>query len=318
MNIVVTLLASLTECTIHCNKIKQVKVNQGTQYDHLTVSPRLFSTGGCVLALTCILSFVSGLLCTATADTCLSSPCNNGGTCLDNLKEYVCLCPKSPVWYVGNHCDELYDACTRAPCANCTGILGTDKFTCHCPDGLTGSNCTQDVDECESNPCKGPRSHCLNGVNGYSCHCPVGFAGKSCQDNVSTCSEETCQNGGTCTDILDTGHRCHCAPGYQGRNCEDNINECLSDPCQNGAICKDGVNGYQCFCVPGFQGYHCDLDINECASRPCQNNGTCVDEVDHYECECAPGFEGEICITFTGSFPTGNRSVCECSCGNRM
>uniref|UniRef100_A0A3P8TB23 Crumbs cell polarity complex component 2b n=1 Tax=Amphiprion percula TaxID=161767 RepID=A0A3P8TB23_AMPPE len=212
---------------------------------------------------------------------CLSSPCNNGATCLDHLGDYVCLCPKGPVWYMGKNCDELYDACIMAPCTNCTSNPGTDEFTCQCPD-----------DECQSNPCKGVKSYCVNGVNGYLCHCPIGFGGEDCQDNVTTCSKETCHNGGTCMDIPDIGPRCQCAAGYQGTNCEENTDECQSEPCQNGAICKDGVNAYQCFCVPGFQGYHCDLNINECASRPCQNNGTCLDEVDHYRCDCAPGFKG--------------------------
>ncbi|XP_038559419.1 protein crumbs homolog 1-like [Micropterus salmoides] len=242
-----------------------------------------------------MMMFKLGLLCTAAADKCLSSPCNNGAKCLDYLNDYVCLCPKGPVWYMGKNCDELYDACLMAPCTNCTSKPGTDEFTCHCPDGFAGLDCTQDVDECQSNPCKGIQSHCVNRVSHYSCHCPLGLGGEDCQDNVTVCSEETCQNGGTCMDIPDIGHRCQCAAGYQGSNCEENIDECLSEPCQNGAICKDGINTYQCFCVPGFQGYHCDLDINECASRPCQNNGTCLDEVDHYRCECVPGFKGINC-----------------------
>uniref|UniRef100_A0A3Q1I290 EGF-like domain-containing protein n=1 Tax=Anabas testudineus TaxID=64144 RepID=A0A3Q1I290_ANATE len=204
---------------------------------------------------------------------------------MDHMGDYVCLCPKGPVWYMGKNCEELYDACITASCTNCTSKLGTDEFTCHCPDGFTGLNCTQDVDECQSNPCNNNKSLC---VNGYSCHCAIGLGGEDCQDNVTTCSKERCHNGGTCMDIPDTGHWCQCADGYEGRNCEEDIDECHSGPCQNGAICKDGVNGYQCFCVPGFQGYHCDLDINECASQPCQNNGTCLDEVDHYRCDCHP------------------------------
>ncbi|XP_044218713.1 protein crumbs homolog 1-like [Thunnus albacares] len=247
------------------------------------------------MLLITMMMFKLGLLCTVAGDKCLSSPCNNGATCIDHLDDYVCVCPKGPVRYMGKNCDELYDACIMAPCTNCTSKLGTDEFTCHCPDGFTGLNCTQDVDECQSNPCIGVRSYCVNGVNGYSCHCPFGLGGEDCQDNMTTCSEETCQNGGTCMDIPDTGHWCQCAAGYQGTNCEENIDECQSEPCQNGAICKDGVDAYQCFCVPGFQGYHCDLDINECASRPCQNNGTCLDEVDHYRCDCAPGFKGINC-----------------------
>ncbi|KAF7654656.1 hypothetical protein LDENG_00066710, partial [Lucifuga dentata] len=235
------------------------------------------------------------LLCTAAAEKCLSNPCNNGATCLDDHGDYACLCPKEPVRFTGKNCDELYDACMEAPCANCSSTPGTQDFACHCPDGFTGPNCTQDLDECHSSPCKGIRSLCIDGVNGYSCSCPFGFGGTDCQENVTVCSEETCQNGGTCVDVPDLGYRCRCAAGFEGRNCEENVDECQSGPCQNGAICKDGVNVYQCFCVPGFQGYHCDLDINECASQPCQNNGTCLDEVDRYRCDCAAGFKGMNC-----------------------
>uniref|UniRef100_A0A665VVX8 Crumbs cell polarity complex component 2b n=1 Tax=Echeneis naucrates TaxID=173247 RepID=A0A665VVX8_ECHNA len=241
---------------------------------------------------------------------CLSSPCQNGATCLDHLGDYKCLCPKGPIWYMGRNCDELYDACFMAPCTNCTSTPGTNEFTCHCPDGFTGYNCTQDIDECHSNPCNGTKSYCVNGINRYSCHCPIGLGADDCLSNVTTCSEDTCQNGGTCVDIPDTGHQCQCATGFQGINCEENIDECQSEPCQNGAICKDGVNAYQCFCVPGFQGYHCDLDINECASRPCQNNGTCLDEVDHYSCACAAGFKGKtVCMVCFQSF---GFIVCQC------
>lgn len=237
------------------------------------------------------LSCIPGLLSTA-ADKCSSSPCLNN-TCIELQDDYMCLCTSGPVWYMGKQCEELYDACIQAPCTNCTSYLGSVNFTCHCPDDFTGLNCSEGVDPCQNNPCKGIKSHCVNEINGYSCHCPPGLIGEDCHANLTTCSEEVCQNGGTCMNIPHTGYRCQCAAGYQGRNCEENINECQSEPCKNGAICKDRVNAYQCFCVPGFQGFHCDLDINECASQPCQNNGTCVDEIDHYRCECAPGFKGK-------------------------
>ncbi|XP_068615792.1 protein crumbs homolog 1-like [Brachionichthys hirsutus] len=261
-----------------------------------------------------LMMFKLGLLCTAAAVKCLSSPCDNGAKCLEHLDDYVCVCPKGPVWYTGKNCDELYDACITAPCTNCTSDPGTDRFTCHCTDGFTGLNCTQDVDECQSNPCEGVHSHCADGINGYSCHCPLGLGGQDCRDNVTTCAEEPCHNGGTCSDIPDTGHRCQCDAGYQGTNCDVNIDECQSEPCQNGAICKDGVSSYQCYCVPGFQGYHCDLNINECASQPCQNNGMCLDKVDHYSCDCAPGFKGfncEVEIDECEVHPCQNDATCE-------
>ncbi|XP_034025619.1 protein crumbs homolog 1-like [Thalassophryne amazonica] len=256
--------------------------------------------------------FTLGMLCTVTADMCLSSPCRNGATCVDYMTDYGCICPKEPV-YMGKNCDELYDACIRAPCANCTSKPGTEEFTCYCPHGLTGPNCTQEIDECQSSPCEGVRSHCVNQEDGYSCHCPIGLGGERCLDNVTTCSQQTCQNAGTCVDVPDIGFQCQCPAGYQGRSCEENIDECQSEPCQNGAICKDRVDGYQCFCVPGYQGYHCDLDINECASRPCQNNGTCLDEVDEYKCDCAQGFKGlncEIEIDECEVLPCQNGATC--------
>ncbi|KAM8866406.1 LOW QUALITY PROTEIN: protein crumbs homolog 2-like [Synchiropus picturatus] len=261
-----------------------------------------------------MMMFKLGFLCTAASDKCLSSPCNNGATCLEHMGDVVCLCPKGPVWYSGKFCDELYDACLHAACENCTSEAGTGTFTCHCPAGFTGANCTQEVDECESNPCGGARSHCVNQIDGYSCHCPPGSAGDACERNVSVCSEDACENGGRCTDVPDLGPRCHCLPGFQGSRCELDVDECLSGPCQNGAICRDVVNGYQCFCVPGFQGSHCDLDINECASRPCQNNGTCQDEVDHYWCDCAPGYRGMNCETEIDeceSHPCLNGATCQ-------
>uniref|UniRef100_A0A8C5D6V0 Crumbs cell polarity complex component 2b n=1 Tax=Gouania willdenowi TaxID=441366 RepID=A0A8C5D6V0_GOUWI len=249
-----------------------------------------------------------------SADKCLSSPCSNGATCVDHMGDYACVCPQGPVRFTGKTCSELYDACSTAPCDNCTSTPGSGEFTCHCPDGFSGTNCTQDVDECVSNPCQGIRSLCVDAVNGYSCHCPLGSGGQNCSDNLTACEDQMCQNGGTCQDIPDAGHRCWCAAGYLGVYCEDDVDECQSEPCQNGAICKDGVNGYQCFCVPGFQGYHCDLDINECASRPCLNNGTCLDEADHYECVCQTGFKGKItgCISLAPGQPFTHSTGVNC------
>ncbi|XP_032821602.1 protein HEG homolog 1-like isoform X1 [Petromyzon marinus] len=50
-------------------------------------------------------------------------------------------------------------------------------FTCKCPPGWQGLNCTDDVDECigdGTNPCP-PFSACRNRRGGFVCECPVGF-----------------------------------------------------------------------------------------------------------------------------------------------
>ena len=35
-------------------------------------------------------------------DECLSEPCPNGGTCLDEVNGYTCTCVP---WYTGGHCE---------------------------------------------------------------------------------------------------------------------------------------------------------------------------------------------------------------------
>ena len=35
-------------------------------------------------------------------DKCLRNPCENGGTCFDDSKDYICFCANG---YTGNHCE---------------------------------------------------------------------------------------------------------------------------------------------------------------------------------------------------------------------
>ena len=35
-------------------------------------------------------------------EECLSCPCQNGGTCIDRINEYLCICPFG---YNGTHCE---------------------------------------------------------------------------------------------------------------------------------------------------------------------------------------------------------------------
>ncbi|XP_066501005.1 protein crumbs homolog 2b [Hoplias malabaricus] len=238
--------------------------------------------------------FTWGIFYTVTADRCLSAPCYNGGSCIDTETDYTCICPTDPLAYVGKDCEHLYDVCVDINCLNCISILGTKNYTCPCSEGFKGPECTEKLNACESNPCTGIRSRCVDGVNGYSCYCPSGYSGDDCQTRVRECSDDPCFNNATCV-WAPSGYECQCGRGFQGSHCEQDIDECLSQPCQNGAICVDGIDVYQCFCVPGFQGYHCEIDINECASQPCENNGTCINGKDRYVCECLVGFTGVNC-----------------------
>uniref|UniRef100_A0A3Q2QKD6 Protein crumbs homolog 2-like n=1 Tax=Fundulus heteroclitus TaxID=8078 RepID=A0A3Q2QKD6_FUNHE len=216
---------------------------------------------------------------------------------------------------MGKNCDELYNGCSFVPCKNCSSTPGTMEYHCICPDGLTGDNCTEEVDECLSNPCSEPRSLCVDQMRGYFCRCPAGYGGQDCRTHVTDCIDRPCTNNGTCV-LQPNGFECHCAPGFKGRICEEDVNECLSEPCQNGAIstCHDLTGMYSCDCLPGFDGINCEVDIDECASQPCQNGAFCNDMVNSYECDCSDtGFEGEHCevdIAECASDPCQHGATC--------
>ncbi|NP_001079030.1 crumbs 2, cell polarity complex component S homeolog precursor [Xenopus laevis] len=251
-----------------------------------------------------LFSFAKGL-----AQTCMSSPCLNGGTCLETSTGFTCLCPMQPLAFTGPTCGDIYDACAVYGCPSthrCQSTPGLPHFQCVCQPGF---NCTN---ECQSNSCPFLNSHCTVGEDSIMCKCQSGYGGVNCQYEVSPCFQNTCQNNATCLADAES-YRCLCEPGFTGQDCEVNINECASDPCQNEALCVDKVNRYMCFCVPGFQGHHCEIDINECASRPCQNNGTCLNQLDQYECACAnanTGVNCEIEIDECQSGPCQNGATC--------
>ena len=68
-----------------------------------------------------------------------SSSCFNGGTCLDGVNSFSCLCLPG---YTGAHCQHQADPCLSRPCLHggvCTATY--PGFSCACPEGFTGTNC---------------------------------------------------------------------------------------------------------------------------------------------------------------------------------
>ncbi|XP_026143390.1 protein jagged-1b-like isoform X2 [Carassius auratus] len=96
----------------------------------------------------------SGKLCQAAVNACDSSPCVNGGQCVERQG-------------------------------------GRDMF-CSCPLGYTGTYCEVELDHCNPNPCpKGVPCHSTEG--GYKCTCPEGYFGNDCQSLKDPCHEPHCQ-----------------------------------------------------------------------------------------------------------------------------
>ncbi|TSK18054.1 Protein jagged-1a [Bagarius yarrelli] len=300
----------------------------------------------------------SGNLCQLDIDYCEGNPCQNGAPCFNLETDYYCKCPED---YEGKNCSHLKDHCRTTPCevidsctvavvsnstpgnvryissnvcgphGQCRSLAG-GHFSCDCKEGFTGTYCHENINDCESSPCRnggtcidkvnvyqcicaegweGPacetniddcrtnpchdRGVCRDLVNDFYCECKNGWKGKTCHSRESQCDETTCNNGGTCYDEGDS-FKCMCAPGWEGTSCNIAKNSsCLPNPCENGATCVVSGERFTCVCKEGWEGLTCNQNSNDCNPHPCYNSGTCVDGDNWYRCECAAGFAGPDC-----------------------
>nr|XP_017499654.2 protein delta homolog 1 [Manis javanica] len=137
-------------------------------------------TGG--YECSCTLGF-SGKGCENKDGPCVinGSPCQHGGTCVDDegrASHASCLCPPG---FSGNFCEVVTNSCIPNPCENqgiCTDIGGD-----------------------------------------FRCRCPAGFMDKTCSRPVTTCATEPCLNGGSCLQHTQVRYECLCKPEFTGPTC---------------------------------------------------------------------------------------------------
>ncbi|TEA34698.1 hypothetical protein DBR06_SOUSAS9510023, partial [Sousa chinensis] len=163
---------------------------------------------------------------------------------------------------------------------------------CDCTSGWTGQNCSEEINECDSDPCmNGGLCHESSIPGQFVCLCPPFYTGKFCHQHYNPCDplSDPCQNNSTCLTLVDGNHYCICREGFKGEHCEINMNECFPLPCQNCGDCKVRLNNFR----PGFSGPLCET--NECSSEPCRNNGISVDLTSRFLCNCESEYHGSFC-----------------------
>ncbi|XP_017711711.1 PREDICTED: fibulin-7 isoform X2 [Rhinopithecus bieti] len=119
---------------------------------------------------------------------CSSQPCQNGGTCVEGVNQYRCICPPGRT---GNRCQhqaqtdvnecELYGQEGRPRLCMHTCVNTPGSYRCTCPSGyLTladGKSC-EDVDECVGlQPVCPQGTTCINTGGSFQCvspECPEG------------------------------------------------------------------------------------------------------------------------------------------------
>ncbi|XP_072912069.1 fibulin-7 isoform X1 [Hemitrygon akajei] len=153
---------------------------------------------------------------------CTSNPCQNGGTCVDAVNRYTCICPS--LW-TGSHCEYPVQTDAAAPDwsfsrkPRCAEIERTQHCSCDAGFHMRGTNengLCQDVDECEVFQLKGVSRlcihNCVNIPGSYRCTCPAAYRllsdGRSCGD-IDECatSQHNCTREATC---INTGGGFQC------------------------------------------------------------------------------------------------------------
>uniref|UniRef100_A0A667YJW5 Delta-like protein n=1 Tax=Myripristis murdjan TaxID=586833 RepID=A0A667YJW5_9TELE len=257
--------------------------------------------------------------CVADTDECASSPCAQGGTCIDKENGFECLCPAQ---WTGKTCQIDLNSC-HGQCQN----GGTCKqqvprgYQCVCQPGFVGRHCEVQRNRCASSPCRnGGRCHTL--LDGFMCECPQGFSGTTCEVQNNPCSPNPCQNKAQCHS-LPGDFFCACPDDYEGKTCSELKDHCKTNQCQVIDSCTIAVatndtqkgvwhissnvcgphgrcislpaGNFSCSCEPGFTGTYCHENINDCVSSPCKSGGTCIDGINSFQCFCPDGWEGSLC-----------------------
>lgn len=95
--------------------------------------------------------------------------------CLYYSKGYLYIAFKHENLYTVQQYDfykEMYKTCS----ANENSL-----YNCSCPVGYHGNRCVEDVDECETDPCRNSsKVHCINTYGSYKCVCFEGYKQKEC------------------------------------------------------------------------------------------------------------------------------------------
>ena len=91
---------------------------------------------------------------------CSSDPCQNGGTCIDEISAFACICMGG---YTGDVCETS---------------KYLDKYPFSAYRDLTWF--LLDIDECASFPCKN-NGTCIDRIDYFTCQCMAGYTGAQCE-----------------------------------------------------------------------------------------------------------------------------------------
>lgn len=94
----------------------------------------------------------TGTDCSVDIDDCVSNPCANQASCVDEVNGFSCQCLEG---FNGVLCENNIDECSLQPCQNgATCLDGIAERTCVCDFGFEGDSCEVDLctpEQCDEN-----------------------------------------------------------------------------------------------------------------------------------------------------------------------
>ena len=122
-------------------------------------------------------------------DECASSPCQNGGTCIDALNAYTCNCIPG---YEGDNCEigkirqnlALFLVYQMSNLKE--NVISIKLYFMHYQklSRNTHNFFSIDIDDCASDPCQNGGT-CIDGINSYTCNCDSGYSGSNCEIGIA-------------------------------------------------------------------------------------------------------------------------------------
>ena len=159
---------------------------------------------------TCPTGF-GGDACQTLLTDCDDAPCKNGAPCTNVASGYACACPSG---FYGPNCDTGCPRGHCLGAVTCNPADGTESRCQLCAPGYHGIICNVEIDECRTEPCQNG-GICTDLLADFSCECPTGWSGEDCSVDVNECLLEIddCVEPSDCVNS-DGSFACACSAGF--------------------------------------------------------------------------------------------------------